>query len=97
MSSISADTTTDTRDMLVVHTALRREFRRAPDLVRAATSAASADTGACERVADHVAWLLGFLHHHHDGEDRLLWPLLRDRAGPSCCRSSTPWSPSTGP
>lgn len=78
MSAISAEPTTDTRDMLVVHTALRREFRQAPELVRAA----GAQEGAVrDRIADHISWLLNFLHHHHDGEDRLLWPLLRERAG----------------
>lgn len=77
MSTFSADATTDTSDMLVVHAALRREFRQAPELVRAA----GPDAGARDRVADHVTWLLGFLHHHHAGEDRLLWPLLRERAG----------------
>lgn len=75
---MSVATATDTRDMLVVHTALRRESRLAPDLVR---EVATAEAARVARVGDHVAWLLGFLHHHHDGEDRLLWPLLRARAG----------------
>lgn len=78
MSTLSADARTDTRDMLVVHTALRREFGQAPELVRAA---GAQDAATRDRIADHVTWLLNFLHHHHDGEDRLLWPLLRERAG----------------
>jgi hypothetical protein len=27
-------------------------------------------------VADHLALVTELLHHHHSGEDRLLWPLL---------------------
>lgn len=76
MSTTSTPPSVDTRDMLVVHTAVRREFRLAPGLVREASG------GAAERrttVADHLDFLLEFLHHHHTGEDRLLWPLLLER------------------
>jgi hemerythrin-like domain-containing protein len=67
---------TDTRDMLVVHTALLRETRLAPDLVR---RAAGADARRVRTVADHVELVLHLVHEHHAGEDRLLWPLVRER------------------
>ncbi len=66
----------DTRDMLVVHTSFRREFRLAPGLVR---GVAEGDLARSRIVADHLEWLLGMLHHHHEGEDRLIWPLLLER------------------
>lgn len=64
----------DTRDMVVVHTALLREIRMAPTaVVRTETRRQRA------RVVRHVRLLLDILDHHHEGEDRLLLPLLRAR------------------
>ena len=63
----------DTRDMLVVHAALRREFGLAPGLVR---GVADGDVARARIVGRHVRLLLDLLHVHHGGEDRLLWPLL---------------------
>jgi hemerythrin-like domain-containing protein len=66
----------DVRDMIVVHTALLREFRLAPAAV------ARVGTGAAKHAAvvdRHLGFLCDLLHHHHEGEDALLWPLLRDR------------------
>ncbi len=72
----------DTRDMLVVHAAFRREFRLVPALVRAT---AEGDTARAKTVADHLELMTMFLHHHHGGEDRLLWPVLLERiAGEHC-------------
>jgi hemerythrin-like domain-containing protein len=68
---------TDTRDMLVVHTAILREVRLAPDLVR---RTAGADARRVRTVADHLEMVLHLVHEHHAGEDRLLWPLVRERA-----------------
>jgi hypothetical protein len=67
----------DTRDMIVVHTALRREFRLAPGLVRG-TSAGGLSRASI--IAGHLDLMNAFLHLHHTGEDRLLWPRLLDRA-----------------
>jgi len=67
----------DTPEMLVVHRAIRRETRLAAELV------AKVGDGDRERVAvlgPHVAELLELVHHHHDGEDELLWPVLTGRA-----------------
>lgn len=67
---------TDTRDMLVVHDSIRRQFGQAPALVR---GVAAGDRDRAAIVADHVRLLGELLHHHHVGEDRLLWPVLRPR------------------
>lgn len=67
----------DVRDMLVVHTAMLREFRLAPAAV---VAVAADDHRRVKVVASHVRFLTDLLHHHHEGEDRLLWPTLRERA-----------------
>ncbi|SIS17461.1 hemerythrin domain-containing protein [Williamsia sterculiae] len=66
----------DTRDMLVVHTAMLREFRLAPDAVTRTSSGHRRQAG---RVARHIDFICELLHHHHAGEDELLWPKLRER------------------
>jgi hemerythrin-like domain-containing protein len=70
----------DTHEMVIVHRAFRREFRLAPELIR---GVAAGDTVRARVVADHVADLVWGLHHHHHGEDELLWPKLLERAKPS--------------
>ena len=67
---------TDTREMLVVHSLFRREFRLAGGLVR---RVAAGDTRRAALVADHLALVESVLHHHHTSEDELLWPKLLDR------------------
>lgn len=69
----------DVRDMVVVHTAMLREFRLAPAAVRRTPP----DRKRVEVVAAHLRFLCDLLHHHHQGEDELLWPKLRDRTQPS--------------
>ena len=64
----------DTRDMIVVHTALLREFRLAP---LAVARVRPADRRGRRRVDAHLRLLCDLLHHHHTGEDTLLWPPLR--------------------
>lgn len=59
---------------VVVHTALRREFRLAPPLVRNVV-----DTHRAVVVVRHLDLLFRLLHHHHELEDELVWPILRDR------------------
>ncbi len=66
----------DTRDMVVVHTAFRREFRLAPALVR---GVAEGDVRRAGVVADHLDLMTTMLYHHHETEDRLLWPVLLER------------------
>lgn len=69
-------TTIDTREMNTVHTMFRREFRLAPGVVRAVDAG---DTERARTVADHLEFLTTVLHHHHVGEDELLWPKLLAR------------------
>lgn len=69
----------DVRDMLVVHTAMLREFRLAPAAVRRTPT----ERKPTETVAAHLRFLCDLLHHHHQGEDELLWPKLRERTEPS--------------
>jgi hemerythrin-like domain-containing protein len=66
----------DTRDMVVVHTAMLREFRLAPRVV---SRVAAGDTSRARVVESHLDLLCGLLHHHHSGEDELLWPVLAPR------------------
>lgn len=66
----------DVRDMLVVHTALLREYRLAPRLIRAT---AAGDLPRARTVTAHLTFLGDLLHHHHTGEDALLWPKLLTR------------------
>ncbi|MDT5135022.1 MAG: hypothetical protein QOE41_4333, partial [Mycobacterium sp.] len=66
----------DTRDMIVVHTAFRREFCLAPGLV---CDTPVGDVSRASLVAAHLELINGFLHLHHTGEDRLVWPKLLDR------------------
>lgn len=77
--AVTAPTTEapDTRDMIVVHTALRREFQLAPGLVRGTPVG---DTARVSTVVEHLKLITGLLHLHHAEEDRLLWPKLLDRA-----------------
>lgn len=62
--------------MIVVHTALLREFRLAPTAV---SRVAAGDRRHAAAVDRHLGLLCGLLHHHHASEDQLLWPPLRSR------------------
>jgi len=66
----------DVRDMIVVHTALLREFRLAPAAVQ---RVATRDRPQARRVDRHLGLLCTLMHHHHAGEDDLLWPILGPR------------------
>ncbi|WP_030450700.1 hemerythrin domain-containing protein [Herbidospora cretacea] len=66
----------DTHDMLVVHRVFRRESRMLAELVP--TVAAGDVVRAGILAAHHRDYALG-LHHHHTGEDDLIWPKLLAR------------------
>jgi hemerythrin-like domain-containing protein len=66
----------DPRDMSAAHTMFRREFGLMPGLVRAVTPG---DTQRARLVADHIALLSGVLSQYHAGQDRYIWPRLRER------------------
>jgi hemerythrin-like domain-containing protein len=76
-------TPVDVRDMLVVHTALLREFRLAPAAVMRVEDG---DVRRAAVVDRHLDFLCDLLHHHHEGEDALLWPLLRERTPDAAVR-----------
>jgi hemerythrin-like domain-containing protein len=65
-----------TREMIMVHTAFRREFGLMPELVR---GVAEGDWRRADMIGDHIEFVGSVLHHHHTGEDRVLWPLLLER------------------
>jgi hemerythrin-like domain-containing protein len=69
-------TATDVRDMAIVHETFRRLYAESAGLVRANP------TPSAQRVtflADHISFGLEMLHHHHESEDELLYPLLVER------------------
>jgi hypothetical protein len=62
--------------MVVVHKMFRREFGEASKLVHAV---APGDRKRVALVVGHLKMLSLGLHHHHEGEDELLWPVLLER------------------
>ncbi|MFS8096161.1 hemerythrin domain-containing protein [Lentzea alba] len=70
--------TVDTWEMVVIHRWFKREFAQMPALVR---GVAPSDHGNVRYVADFVEMMAGLLHHHHVGEDEMLWPRLLERVG----------------
>ncbi|MEU0060779.1 hemerythrin domain-containing protein [Streptomyces sp. NPDC006334] len=67
------------QEMVVLHRVFRREIPLLADLVEAA---APGDRKRVSTIADHLDLILGALGEHHEGEDDLLWPKLRERAAP---------------
>jgi hypothetical protein len=61
---------------VVVHTALRREFRLAGPLVGRVPDG---DTARARLVGHHLDFLLRGLRHHHELEDDHIWPRLHAR------------------
>jgi hypothetical protein len=80
MTTIDEQRGCDTSDMLTIHALFRRAFTDAPVLVRGVADGDAARTVA---VAAHVREVADALHHHHEGEDLLLWETLEQRA-PAC-------------
>ena len=75
-ASSAAHKLCDTSDMVVVHRMFRRECARLPQLV---ASVPAGDLARARTVAGHAREVLDMLHHHHVGEDELLWPRLSAR------------------
>jgi hypothetical protein len=67
--------TTDTNDMRAVHGALRSAFGAADGLV----TGAGTDPAKVDTVASFYETALEFLHVHHEGEDVLVYPILKER------------------
>lgn len=74
---MSTGTKPDTHTMVVVHRVFRREFGLLPDLIEGVRSG---DTERAAVLAEHLTDIVGSLHHHHQAEDDLIWPLLLERA-----------------
>lgn len=66
----------DTRMMGIVHEALKRDLRRARDVLAASPPPRGRQRAA---LGEHVTWMMGFLHAHHTSEDVGLWPAVRER------------------
>jgi hemerythrin-like domain-containing protein len=69
----------DPQEMVVLHRVFRREIPLLANLIEAA---APGDRRRTDVLADHLDLVLGALGEHHEGEDDLLWPKLRERAAP---------------
>jgi iron-sulfur cluster repair protein YtfE (RIC family) len=66
----------DTSGMIVIHNLFRRLFGDLPVLIAAV---ADGDTARAGVLCTAVDELTTGLHHHHTGEDELIWPKLLDR------------------
>jgi iron-sulfur cluster repair protein YtfE (RIC family) len=66
----------DIREMIVVHNTFRRGFGDLPGLIR---GVAAGDRDRAQVVTGFLTELTAGLHHHHTGEDELLWPKLLHR------------------
>jgi hemerythrin-like domain-containing protein len=81
MSVIStSDAAIDTHQMVVIHRAFRRESRL---LIRLIGAVPDGNRKRAAILARHLAWYESGLTNHHQGEDALLWPLLRQRVDPA--------------
>ncbi|MFJ9721520.1 hemerythrin domain-containing protein [Streptomyces sp. NPDC101209] len=67
----------DPQEMVILHRVFRREIPLLADLIEAAPDG---DQRRTATLAGHLDLILGALGEHHDGEDDLLWPKLRERA-----------------
>jgi len=73
---MSATQPIDVRDMAIVHRTFRKAYSEAAQLLRAAPTPSP---GRVTFLADHIDFALAALHHHHEGEDELLYPKLIER------------------
>lgn len=73
----AADIRPDTAEMVFVHNSFRRQFGALPGLVRGVQDG---DRDRAAVVVEFLGELTASLHHHHQAEDELMWPLLLDKA-----------------
>ena len=73
---MTSASTIDVSDMIPVHQALRETLGAAPRLV------GTVEDGDCDRralIANFYGNVIAFLHVHHQGEELLVFPVLRER------------------
>ena len=63
--------------MVFAHNSFRRHLGAVPRLVRAVPER---DVARAATVVEFLGELVTALHHHHEAEDELMWPLLLERA-----------------
>jgi hemerythrin-like domain-containing protein len=63
----------DVRDMRIIHATFRSSYTQSAALVRANPTPSAQRVGF---LADHVSFGLQMLHHHHESEDEMLYPVL---------------------
>jgi hypothetical protein len=73
---VSATKPIEVRDMRIIHETFRRAYEEAAPLIRANPTPSPARVTF---LADHIDFGLTMLHHHHEGEDEILYPLLVQR------------------
>ena len=66
----------DVRDMAIIHRTFRGAYEESARLVRAAPTPSP---GRVTFLADHIDFGIAALHHHHEGEDEMLYPKLIER------------------
>lgn len=74
----------EVRDMRIIHETFRRAYEEAAHLIRANPTPSPARVTF---LADHVYFGLDMLHHHHEGEDEILYPLLVQRVPDHAART----------
>lgn len=74
--SMDPNAPADTNMMRIVHDALRRDLRRARDVL---THDPAPDDRQIRAIAGHLAWMMEFLEAHHRSEDDGLYPLVLER------------------
>ncbi|MGS0687092.1 hemerythrin domain-containing protein [Nakamurella sp. GG22] len=67
----------DTWEMVFAHNSFRRHLGALPDLIR---NVPDGDVQRAGTVVEFLDELVKGLHHHHEAEDELMWPLLLERA-----------------
>lgn len=67
----------DTAEMVFVHNCFRKQFGNLPGLIREVDAGDRARAGV---LVEFLGELTSALHHHHEGEDELMWPRLLERA-----------------
>lgn len=73
---MSSTSPIEVRDMAIIHKTFRRAFEESAQLVRANPSPSASRVTF---LSDHIDFGLKMLHHHHEGEDEILYPLLVER------------------